>query len=85
MKIFLFKQKMMNLKHLIVLAVCVVACYSVCVPDPLPAESSQLIVGNLKPLNTTSDSVVQLIHFLNEYKYNASGPNDNLMIVTCNF
>ena len=79
---------MMSWKHLIVFAICVVACYSECVPDPLPssnADNGNIIVGSLKPINTTSDSIVQLIHFLNEYKYNLTNSNDNLMIVTCRY
>lgn len=75
----------MNSKQFIIFAMCVVACYSTCVPDPIPVEGNNqpLMVGNLKPINTSSDNVVQLIHFLNEFKYNQTADNENLLIVSC--
>ena len=80
----------MEFKYFIILAACIIACYGDCIPDPLPEpltgnNTDWMIVGNARPINVTSDSVVQMIHFLNEYKYNASAPTDNLLIVTCNF
>ena len=81
----------MEFKYLIVFAVCTSVCFGDCIPDRLPESanfnnsSSSMLVGNARPINVSSDRVVQLIHFLNEYKYNVSAPNDNLLIVTCNF
>ncbi len=74
----------MKLRYLIILAVSLVSCQADCVPDKfLFTNENSISVGSKTSINVSSDSVIKLIPFLNEYKYNTSGQNDNLLMVTC--